>query len=139
MRNGATLLRNAGGVRLREMVEDIHGGAVLRHQPFRGGFRSSRFVLPLHRPEQPLPNGHKIHIGRHSVQSICAEFALHLVPLQRPVGVANHHFLCFHSPQHSGHGHPFAQSYVWRLHTDPHGPACCPPMHYMVHPTAIPV
>lgn len=97
MRDGASLLRNAGGVRVGEVVEDLHGGAVLRREPVRGGVRRAGAVVPLHRPKQPLPNGHKVHIGRHSLQRLGPRLARRLVLLQRPARLAHHTFLRFNS------------------------------------------
>ncbi len=36
-----------------------------------------------------------------------------------------------HFAKHSGHGHPFAQCHVWRLHSEPHGATGCSSVHYL--------
>jgi len=134
VRHGAAVLRNAGGIRFREMVQDVQPGPVFRHKPLRGGFRRSGPLFPLHFDEQPLPNEHQVHHRRHTLQAPGPSPPLALGPflLKRVPGVAHHSLLPRHPPQHPRHGHSPPPSHVRRLHPVPHGATPRPPMHHLV-------
>lgn len=109
VRHGPALLGNAGRLRLRQVVEDVHPRAVLGCEPLRGSLRGPRPLLPLHRPQQPLPNGRRVHTGRHALKGLRPRASLGLVPPPRgPARVAHHAVFGLDSAQHFGDGNPFA-------------------------------
>lgn len=133
VRDGSAVLCDARRLRLRQMVEDIHAGAVLGHKPVRGRVRCPGTVLPLHIPERPVPDGHQVHTGRHRVESSRARDSIRLGDhFQRRAGLGDYAVLSGDAAEHPGDGDPFAEGHVWRFHPEPHGPSCRPPVYYLV-------
>lgn len=134
VRDGAAILRNAGGLRFSQVVQDVHPGPMLRHQPLRGGVRSSGALLPLHLHEQPLSDGRQVHRGGHALEARCASISVPLGNFLRGrlFGLAHHSLLARHLAQHTCHGYPAAPSHVRRLHAIAYGATRRAPVHHMV-------
>lgn len=134
VRDGATILRNAGGLWLSQVVQDVHPGPVLRHQPFRGCVCCSDSLLPLHLHEQPLRDGRQIHRRRHAIQARRASISLPLGRFlrRRLLGLAHHFLLPRYLAQHACYGHSAAPSHVRRFHAIAHGATRGSSVHHMV-------
>ncbi|GLJ05999.1 hypothetical protein SUGI_0030170 [Cryptomeria japonica] len=88
------------------MVEDLHSGLVVAHQPLRGSIRGAVVVFPLHFNQQPLQDENVFHRGGKSAKNHSAGGAGN-GDLGEPAGhsgVNDHALLTLLSVQHACHG-----------------------------------